>query len=96
MSEEDYDKCDSYNPESLRFFYNLDIDNSDDGKELDKTCSCEETLPEIFNDGQFELVDGLIVLVENPAQKKFDLKSRVFHGRKIKCSEKNQLKSTAA
>ena len=72
ISIEDNDLYENYNSESLKFFYNFDSGDKDVKEEFDETCDYQETLPEIFEDGNFELVDGLITLIENPCRKKID------------------------
>lgn len=78
---------------SLRFYYNFDMDDNSDVDETATSCY-EETLPEIFDDGNFKLVDGLIALVEKPVGKKSDfVKSSIlltantgrFRNRIVKC-----------
>merc|ERR1711983_234327 len=70
-SDGDFDHDEITN--SLRFYYNFDMN---DDHSLDETTTrhnnYEEKLPEIFNDGNFELVDGLITLIEKPVQKNFN------------------------
>lgn len=86
---------------SLRFYYNFDLDdNPNVGEITNNSDNYEEELPEIFKDGNFELVDGLIVFVEKPVRKNSEfLKGSILFQRGIKgqsCQVKKELKSRAA
>ena len=98
ISEQENDNSyEDDNSEALKFFYNLDGDYKDAIEEPDKTYDYEEILPEIFEDGNFELVDGLIMLTENQHRTKTDLKSRILPvRRRSQFSTKNEYKPRAA
>merc|ERR1712039_527091 len=86
---------------SLRFYYNFDLDdNHCAGETTTSYDNYEKDLPDIFNDGNFEFVDGLIMFVEKPVRKKSDLiKSSILFqrsGRGQSCQVKKELKPRAA
>ena len=78
----------------MEFFYNFDdaTEELSDGE----TFTCEESLPYMFEDGNFELVDGLIVLVDKPNQKKLKFKTRIVPRRRSQCASKAEIKPRAA
>jgi len=96
-SEEDDDKYFQYDTsDSLKFFYNYD--KGDNDVSSDETILHEDSLPEnFFDDGNFQIEDGLIVLVEKkPIQKKLDFMSKVLPKCSSKCNEKKEFKPRAA
>ena len=95
VSEEDNDLYESYNSESLKFFHDFSDDNG--AKiEPDKTFDSQDKLPEIFGDGNFELVDGLIVLIKTPSRKKIDFKGKLLPRRKSQSDTNKEFRPRAA
>merc|ERR1712157_215112 len=80
------DKNDSYHEggaNSLKFYYNFDLDDNHNVDETTISCdNYEVEIPEIFNDGNFELVDGLIMFVEKPVRKNSELLNASFENLK--------------
>ena len=80
----------------MKFFYNIDSEDLDVADKPNETYDCEETLPEIFEDGNFELVDGLIMLSDNSSQKTLDFTRSVLPTRGSKFIAKKESKPRAA
>ena len=80
----------------MKFFYNFDGDDNDAKEEPYQTCDYQDTLPEIFEDGNFELVDGLIMLSDNSSQKTLDFTRSVLPTRGSKFIAKKESKPRAA
>ena len=90
-------ECEDKNS-SLRFFYNCDdetiIATTDEATPLQKEVSLSR---ELFNDGNFEVVDGLIVLNDKKETGfKLGFKSNYLAKRGTSCNAKKEIQPRAA